>query len=463
MNSSEIFNIISLIADTPSKNEKQAMIASNKNDAEFVKVLEAALNPYYVYGIKKKPPTLHFPAHNPLSAVKDLDMDAQSWDILEDLRSRKITGALAIDTIGLEFGRLNEASAELFWRIIIKDLRAGFGESTVNKVIKGLIKDFPYMRCALPKDANFAEWEWGAGVISQEKADGMFANLDYNEEDFIRLTSRQGSEFPIDSFGALVANVEACLKKGNQYHGELIVKNADGTVLERQAGNGMLNSVIEGGTFDEGCYPVYQVWDCIPLSSVVNKGKYEVGYKQRLTDIIVQLKGAINTSIQLIPTMLVYSMAEAFTHYRTLLKLGKEGTVIKHPKAIWRDGTSKEQIKLKLEVDVDLKVVAIVEGKENGKNAGRPGSLTCVSSCGQLVVDVTVKNEAMRSHVEASPDEWIDSIIAVRANMILEPSESNSFNSLFLPRMVEANYRKDKVVADSLQSVRDQFASAIAA
>lgn len=463
MNSSEICKVISEIANTASKNDKQAIIALHKNDAEFVKVLDAALNPYYTYGIKKRPSPAYFPAHNPLSLIKDLDMDEQSWNLLEDLRSRKQTGMIAIDSVALELGRLNEASAELFWRIIIKDLKAGFGESTVNKVIKGLIKDFPYMRCALPKDTDLAEWPWLEGVLSQEKADGMFANLDYEECGLIRLTSRQGSEFPIDSFEALTAEVKSCLNKGSQYHGELIVRKKDGTTLERQAGNGMLNSVIEGGSFEDGCYPVYQVWDEIPLTSVVTKGKYEVGYKERFKGIVTSVMRSDGGSIQMIPTKIVRSMAEAFTHYRELLKAGKEGTVIKHPKAIWRDGTSKEQIKLKLEVDVDLKVVAIVEGNENGRNAGRPGSLKCQTSCGQLVVDVAVKNEAMRDSVEANPDNWIDKVIAVRANMILEPSESNELNSLFLPRMIEANYRNDKSEADSLQRVRDQFASAIAA
>ena len=51
-----------------------------------------------------------------------------------------------------------------------------------------------------------------------------------------------------------------------------------------------------------------------------------------------------------------------------MLSRGKEGVVLKNPTAIWRDGTSKEQVKLKLELDCDLKVIGFEEGE--GKFAG---------------------------------------------------------------------------------------------
>jgi DNA ligase-1 len=49
-------------------------------------------------------------------------------------------------------------------------------------------------------------------------------------------------------------------------------------------------------------------------------------------------------------------------HYRELLLAGKEGSVIGNGDGIWKDGTSKDKIKLKLEVPVDLIVKAVVPG-----------------------------------------------------------------------------------------------------
>lgn len=454
MNSDQIFDAIEEIASTSSKNAKQALVAKYGQDEQFKRVLEAALNPLVPYGMRKRPDLY--------GDNGSREFDEGTWNLLDNLATRNLTGGNAIAAVANEMTALSPKSSELLWRIIKKDLRAGFGESTVNKCFKGLIPDFPYMRCSLPKDTDLNKWPWEKGVISQEKADGMFANIDHEVGGLVRITSRQGSEFPIDAFPHLEAEIRERMQAGFQYHGEIVVLRDD-VIQERQIGNGVMNSVLNGGSFADNERPLYLVWDAIPLDKVVCKGKHNVGYKSRLTSLIHMLKSVPGESIELIPTMVSTSRADAMAHYREFLARGKEGTILKHPDAIWKDGTSKEQIKLKLEVDVDLKVVGFVPGKVGTKNEGRTGSLTCVSSCGQLKVDVTVKNEAMRDDVDANPDAWLDSIVPVRANDLLSPSDSNPLHSLYLPRMVEANYRQDKTEADDLQRVRDQFESAIAA
>ncbi|MCG7326857.1 hypothetical protein [Achromobacter sp. ACRQX] len=227
----------------------------------------------------------------------------------------------------------------------------------------------------------------------------------------------------------------------------------------------MLNKIDQGGGLEPGCRVVLRVWDQIPASAVVPKGKHAVPYKQRLTGLVKQLSAMKlhDGLLALIDTRIVHSMQEALAHYREYLVQGKEGTVLKKREAIWRDGTSKEQIKLKLEAEVDLVVRGIVPGKANTKNEGRAGALACESACGRLKTDVTVKNEAMRDDVDANPDNWISSIIKVKASSIMAPSASSDFYSLFLPRMIEACYRTDKHVADTLEQVQAQFDAAVAA
>lgn len=452
LNSAQVFDLIEEIASTSSKNEKGAMVQSAAKDELFCRVLKYTYDPFKTYGVQK------IPAYTQDHTEKEFD--DQTWIILDALISRDLTGTAAQDAISGELHELSDKSAELFKRILRKDLRAGFSESTCNKAVKGLIPDFPYMRCCLPKDAKLQDFDWKLGVFSQEKADGMFANLDVEEGGVVRLTSRQGSPFPMEAFADFVEEAGKRLTPGTQSHGELLVRR-NGQILAREIGNGILNSILSGGTFDEGDEPFYMIWDQIPLSAVTTKGKYDLRYINRLSLIMKQLQDTTGDAISLIPTRVVRNLADAYKHYGELLKVGKEGTIIKNPHAIWKDGTSKEQVKLKLEVDVDLKVVAIVPGREGTKNEGRAGSLTCVSHCGQLQVDVTVKNEAMRDRVDANPEDWIDRIIAVRANSIMQPSESNDLHSLFLPRMVEAEYRMDKTIADDLGRIKAQFESAI--
>ena len=453
MNSVTILRAIDQIAGTSSKNEKEALVKLNAGNAEFCRVLEYAYNPFKKYGIRKRPETLGDNCSN--------DFDAGTWELLDDLISRKLTGNAAIEAVRGELTALNAESAELLWRIIAKDLRAGFGESTCNKAKKGLIPDFPYMRCCLPKDAKLSDFDWKLGVVSQEKADGMFANVDCELGDLVTITSRQGTPFPIEAFDELAAELAERIPPGVQLHGELLVMRRGVGVLAREIGNGILNKVASGGSFDAGDYPIYMVWDMIPLTAVVTKGKHDEPYIKRLSKIIMALKATPGHCVKLIDTKIMHNLAEAYAHAGELMRKGKEGTVIKNPHAIWKDGTSKEQVKLKLEFNVDLKIVAIMPGTPGTKTEGRAGAFACESSCGRLKVNVTVKNEAMRDAVDADPSDWIGRVIDVVANDIMKPSESNEFHSLFLPRMAEAGYRTDKTEADDLDRIFAQKEAAV--
>ena len=452
MNSREILAAINEVAATSSKNEKEALVKKHVADAEFCRVLEYAYNPFKTYGLRQ------IPERTPYGV--EAVFDASTWVILDGLISRDLTGSAARQAVEDELNRLDADSAELMVRIIRKDLRAGFSESTCNKAKKGLIPDFPYMRCSLPKDTDLTVWPWEEGAFSQEKADGMFANGDHEVSGRVAMRSRQGTEFPMEKFAGIEADIRARTTPGHQLHGEIVVMR-DGAICKREDGNGVLNSVLNGGDFAPNEKPVYLVWDQIPLSAVVSKGKHGVPYKTRLLNIMKQLKAVEGDSLALIPTRIVKSLAEAKIHAGELMKKGKEGTVVKHPQATWKDGTSKEQVKIKLEFEVDLEIVSIVPGSVGTKVEGRAGAFACRSSCDGLRVNVTVKNEALRDRVDANPEEFVGKIITVVANDIMLPSESNDFHSLFLPRMAEADYRTDKTVADSLERIKAQKQAAI--
>jgi DNA ligase-1 len=457
----KVFEAIEQIASTSSKNEKIAILGEHIHDSLMQQVLKAALDPtvsYGVTGIKGRDIT-----------GTDDDAGAQfddtTWHVINGLASRRLTGNDAQAEIEKEINRLDAESSQLFARVLNMDLRAGFGESTVNKVKPGLIPEFPYMRCSLPKAAKLDQWDWARGVFSQEKADGMFVNVDHYEDGSIAIRSRQGSPFDPLKFPGVASIIRHHTKPGYELHGEMLVIGPDDNILPREQGNGVLNSVLSGGDFEPGQRPMMVAWDQVPLSMAVPKGKCDTPYMERFGALADQLAGMKEKGAAVIPidTRIVHSLDEAYAHYRELLAQGKEGTIIKSPKAIWKDGTSKEQVKLKLEVDVDLVATEIVPGTVGTKNEGRPGSIKMQSSCGRLVVDVTIKNEALRDAIERDPSVYLSKVWAVRANSIMKPAENDGVYSLFLPRMVEAGYRTDKSAADSLRSIQDQFEAAVKA
>lgn len=463
MNSTAIYMAIEAIAKVSAKNAKQELLALHLADPQFKDVIVRSLDPFTTYGIARK--------FNVEPNGSNADFDAGTYGLLDDLARRSLTGNNAKDALTGELARLNPASAELLWRIIKKDLRAGFGDSSVNKVAKGTIATFPYQRCSLPKDTKLKEWDWVGGIISQEKADGMYCNTNHEESGVVELRTRQGNLLPVEKFPEIEWEIRNRILPGSQNHGELLVE-VDGVVAPRQIGNGILNRIIDGGDFATNERPILKVWDQIPLHAVVPKGKWEVGYGARLSGILAQLKKPLpevrpaeipyfgdKPAISLIDTRIVYSLKEAFQHYIEYLRQGKEGTVIKKRTAIWKDGTSKEQIKLKLEVPVELEVYGYEEG--NGKNAELFGSLCCRSADDLLRVNVSGFTDAMRKHIWENIDEWTagGKIITVLSNSIMEISASNERCSLFLPRFTEE--RKDKTTANTLAEIRNEFANAI--
>ncbi len=456
MNSDQLYDLIEDISIESGKNAKIEMLKDAKCDL-LEKVLKYTYHPLINYGIKQ----IDYPdTYN--NQVFDLKKNFP-FELLDNLASRTLTGNAARDAITDAMSMLTEKSAELLARIIRKDLRADFSESTCNKVYKNLLPEFPYMRCSLIKDAKDVFSKGPA--MSQVKADGMFCNINVIGGIHIDMFSCNGKQMPVEQYENIRQGMVSCGFGNNyQFHGELLVME-DGKILPREIGNGILNSVNSGkGYFASNQKPVFIVWDVIPLEYIKSKGKYNTPYSERFKILLTffgNAFGEFKNPINVIETKFVNNMEEAYEHYYDCVSRGLEGTILKKSDAIWKDGTSKEMFKLKVECDISLRILEIQDGKEFSKNEGRPAALLCESECSNLRVSVTIKNEDMQNRIEANPDEYIDKIVEVRANNIMKPTGKNQYHSLFLPRLVEADYRKDKTEADTLEKIQAQFDSLV--
>lgn len=448
--------LIKEIASNNSKLHKEAVIrreALAKND-EFLKGIRLALDNIDTFGVKKVPvrsgadgPGLNFPTFATFAYL---------------LIERKLTGNAALEKINELMGLATNDEWNGWYRLIlIKDLKAGFSDSTVNKAVKDVNPDYvipttPYMRCSLPAKSNMDTWDWSKGIYSQTKADGMFANVNVREDGYVWVTSRGGTLFPEGCLG-IEDQLGATFNSGTQTHGELTVY-VDGVLQPREVGNGILNSLAQGGTLEPNQQVVYDCWDQIPLEAVVPKGKYKVPYKDRFNSLNSQVATADKPNVRMTETRIVYSQAEAIAHYKEHRARKLEGTICKSGDAEWKDGTSKDQVKMKEEIDVELRVKGFNPG--NGKNANTFGSLQCESDCGELEVNVSGFEDDQRKAIWADRENWPGKIITARSNTLLKPSTSKKSGkwSLFLPRFIEE--RLDKTEADTLQKIQDQFAAA---
>jgi DNA ligase-1 len=444
-----VYDAIEEIAATPSKNEKKALIKAAGACPLFMKAITYAYNPMTDYGIR------NVPAQG-ASGTVDLS-DPVAWGILDCLIDRSLSGDAARYAVDTSMSLLDPRSAEIFRRIINKDMRAGFSEGSVNAVFKGTFAEYPYMRCTLPKDSNIDDWDWSVGIFSELKADGSFGNVNKDLKGCVWVTSRQGTLYPDNVLG-IEPEVRQRMVNGSQTHGELTVYE-DGVLLKRQVGNGVLNSLAAGGRLQDNQRVVFDAWDQVPLSVVVPKGSYDVPYEERYARLVIQLRGS--NCLQMVETRMVYSKADAYAHYKEKLDQGLEGTVCKHPNMDWYDtgsGGNKDQVKLKLEAQFELRIKGFNPGTPGKKTEATFGSLLCSSECGELEVGVSGMSDAKRKEIHENREKYLDSIITAKGNGVTLKKE-NGLYSIFLSGWVDE--RPDKVSADTVAQIQAIFDNAI--
>jgi DNA ligase-1 len=444
---------IRAVRATSSKNEKLAILNAQKDNEDLRGFLRMAYEPRINFYVKNVEPEMSSMFHQ--TTLVERFTDDTMAEVYDTIAKRELTGNAARRWLADLWCRMDRDGKELLELLIQRDVKAGISEGTINKVWSGLVTDPPYMRCCLPKDADLNNWPWAQGVISQIKADGMFANVSVHRgTSAVTIESRAGSPFPLDAFQDLVYEVQELVPEGHQLHGELLMMAPDGTILPREIGNGMFNRLLKEGELDDGHRPTFQVWDIIPLEEAKAKNKYNVAYKKRFAYLLDLFKDCDTEFLHVIEYELVYSLNEAYAHAGKAMARKLEGTVIKHPEAIWEDTTSRFQVKLKLEFEVDLRIKRLKPADPKSKNAATFGSMECESECGLLEVGVTGLKDDKRKYIFDNFDTmYRDSITTVRANGIMEPTEPGGKCSLFLPRFIEERW--DKKIADSLQRIRE--------
>ncbi len=139
-------DIIAKLEADNSKLAKQAILkeALEEGVPEFFEGVTMALDPLVTFGVKQ------VPERTDVLTGQGLDWD--TFKVLANqLINRELTGHAARDAIILAMGVATTEQWNGFYRrILIKDLRCGMSEKTVNKVAPGTV---PVFTCSLAHDS----------------------------------------------------------------------------------------------------------------------------------------------------------------------------------------------------------------------------------------------------------------------------------------------------------------------
>ena len=375
------------------------------------------------------------------------DMDlAYALDILDEyFAKRRFTGHDARDAYRDLLYACDTGTAHVVMAIINRDLRINMGRSNINKVFKGLIVKPVYMRCGLFNNGKKSKIN-PEGSIVQLKADGTYREFTV-ENGAVICNSRSG-----ESYDYPILNPTLETYQDGHYIGELTVRLADGTICDRATGNGLIKSM----ELPEGAEIVLDLWDYVTLeeyTNAANKIKGTTPYHQRLAtllSIVGEELSPIPVNINVIETYVINTIGEAMQHCVAWMEAGLEGGVWKDKDAIFRDGTSPQQEKMKLEIEVEVRIIGFKAGTVGTKREGRIGSLEYETDDKKVRGYVAGIKEEVLDDLLARWDETLNSIVSMTCNDITK-SRSNKHYALSHPRFNEI--RTDKNETDTLERI----------
>ena len=424
--------ITKLEADN-SRLAKELVLAGAMHEGldEFFEGVKMALDPLYTFGVKKVPES-------------KVDGQGLKWEVFkklaDQLHARELTGHDARDAILLTRDIATMEQWNKFYRrILIKDLRCGVSEKTVNKVAKDFPQySIPIFTCPLAHDSANHEKKMIGKKQVEVKLDGVrvitIIQGDTSHGNFSRVEmfSRNGKQF--HNFGHIISEIEEVIKDNPPPY-DLVL---DGEVMSANFQDLMKQVHRKSGGVAKDA--VLHLFDMCPLSEF-QKGIWDKpqSFRSQAVKAWVDQHRSILKHVQTLDWEDVnLDTQEGQDRFVELNKAavdgGYEGVMIKDPEAPYECKRTHSWLKAKPFIEVTLKVVAVEEG--TGRNEGRLGAVILEGeddgynyslNCGSGFTD------AQRDEFWAERDSLIGNLIEIRADARTQSQDSETY-SLRFPR-----------------------------
>jgi hypothetical protein len=450
-----IKQIFDEIAAESGNNAKIEILRKYQDNELLKKVLYMANSKRVKFYIKRIPeytPILEYP--------EGIDFIGQLGR-LDGLSLRVTTGSYATLLLKDILSHMTADDAYIVERIIEKDCKIGMGTTFMNKVFKDLIEDTPYMG-AVSFDEKKARkiFEKGAKGFSQIKMDGRYCNAVIRNGE-VEMESRQGEPTTLtgakfleelESFEDCVLNGELTMVDTPRYESNGIIaslidilgKKDSRTEKENEKKLKAFND--KHGSLEEALDKIrYTVWDRLTVDEYFNKSS-KLKYVERLATLEKVIQDAGSTCVNLIESMIVHNYKQAMNHFKEVLALGEEGTILKAWDGEWKDGKPTWQIKLKLELTLDLVITGFNYGTKGTKNENVVSSLNAETSCGKLKTRPQGLKEDLMKEITKNQDNLLGTIIEVKCSGL--SFDNTGAYSLLYPAF--KHFRDDKSEANSL-------------
>ena len=421
--------VISDLEIHPSRLNKEAIIQvqAEAGNNEFFHGLRLAFDAMTTFGIKQ------------VKEKEDEDGPGLSWDdfvrTIDGFINRTVTGNSARDTIDSLMKTATKAEWNGWYRrILIKDMRAGFSENTVNKVVGKKYAQYaiPVFSCQLAHDSTNHETKVAGKKLIEVKLDGVRVLTIVYPDGRVDQFSRNGKElvnFP--HVKEQFAKIATGLAEPWVFDGEIMSSSFQD----------LMKQIHRKGDSETGD-AVLNLFDWLPLHAF----EAEIFHQPQAwrSEALQEWHSAVK---DLVPNITVLSnelvdldTAEGYARFKAINQQavlgGYEGIMIKDPEASYECKRSVAWLKLKPFIEVSLEVKSLEEG--TGRNVGRLGALVCEGVDDGKSIKVNVGSgfsDTDRDNFWNSGSKVVGQIVEVRADAVTQ-NQDGSF-SLRFPRFIK--------------------------
>ena len=413
----EPWKIITELESDNSRLFKEGVIEKHINDKPFQEGLVMCLDPLITFGVKQVPES-------------DKDGNGLAWNSFKEaanqLIDREKTGHAARDLI-IDLVNASKQDQWNNWyrRILIKDLRCGVSEKTVNNVAKRMDLEFkvPVFSCMLAHDGAKHPKKIKGDCLVEYKYDGVRV-IAIVKKGVATLYSRNGKIF--NNF----PHIENALSK-DKYNNIVF----DGEIMSDDFQALMKQVYRKSGAQTDDAY--LALFDLLPLKEF-NEGKSNLNSIERKAELN-KLAKTFDEAIKLVDYEIINFDEEAgqekfASMNKEALDKGFEGLMIKPNDNYYESKRSHAWLKIKPFIEVTLKVVDIQEG--SGKHEGKLGAFHVEGEDDGKFFSLSVGSgltDDDRERFWSAKDKLIGRMVEIRADAITQSIEGEHF-SLRFPR-----------------------------
>ena len=399
--------------------EKILQVAADEGLPEFFDGLRMALDPLVTFGVKQVPEATEDGQGLPANAFAEL---------ARQLQERELTGHAARDAIELAMSvATKEQWNGWYRRILIKDLRCGVSEKTVNKVVPGTV---PVFTCALAHDSAKHEKKMTGKKQIEIKLDGVRV-ITIIQGNKVEMFSRNGKQF--HNFGHIIAELEEVIKDYPVPYPLVL----DGEVMSANFQD-LMKQVHRKDNVSAGD-AVLHLFDTVPLGCFKN-GVWDKpqSFRSLITKHWVEEHSDVLKHVQALDWEEVdldtQEGQERFVQLnKQAVEGGYEGVMIKDVDAPYECKRTHAWLKAKPFIEVTLEVKDVEEG--TGRNEGRLGALVCEGLDDGRMVQVNCGSgfsDSDRDIFWSNRSDVVGQLVEVRADAITQNQDGTY--SLRFPR-----------------------------